>query len=571
MIYFKDIRWKNFLSTGNVWTKVKLNEHANTIIVGENGSGKSTILDALCFVLFNKPFRKISKSQMLNSINMGGLEVHVNFTIGKTDYIIKRGIKPALFEIYQDNTLLNQPGSSRDYQKQLEETIIKLNFKSFTQIVVLGASTFIPFMQLSVAHRREVIEDLLDISIFSNMGKLLKDRVADNRESIRDTDYQIDLLMNKIETQQSYIRKLKEQNDDTIATFQGLIDGAQDEINDLSQLSNTILLDIEKLSEQVQPLKGEETKRTKLDDIHKRMSTKVKNIQKKIQFFAETNNCPTCSQEIDETIKKQKIAEHEEQQKEIYDGEDKLVDEVAKLDKRIMELMEKQTELNSLQTQITENNSNIKSLNKSIKKNQDEIEKIKSTGVDSTDAIETLKTHEDDKRIYETKKEELVNEKELFGVAVNMLKDDGIKQKIIKQYVPVMNKLINKYLAALDFFVLFELDEQFNEVIRSRHRDEFSYASFSEGEKMRIDLALLFTWRAIAKLKNSINTNLLVLDEVFDASLDNNGCDEFLKLLNQLDNQTNVFVISHKGDILAEKFRNQIKFEKIKNFSRIAA
>ena len=571
MIYFKDIRWKNFLSTGNVWTKVKLNEHANTIIVGENGSGKSTILDALCFVLFNKPFRKISKSQMLNSINMGGLEVHVNFTIGKTDYIIKRGIKPALFEIYQDNTLLNQPGSSRDYQKQLEETIIKLNFKSFTQIVVLGASTFIPFMQLSVAHRREVIEDLLDISIFSNMGKLLKDRVADNRESIRDTDYQIDLLMNKIETQQSYIRKLKEQNDDTIATFQGLIDGAQDEINDLSQLSNTILLDVEKLSEQVQPLKGEETKRTKLDDIHKRMSTKVKNIQKKIQFFAETNNCPTCSQEIDETIKKQKIAEHEEQQKEIYDGEDKLVDEVAKLDKRIMELMEKQTELNSLQTQITENNSNIKSLNKSIKKNQDEIEKIKSTGVDSTDAIETLKTHEDDKRIYETKKEELVNEKELFGVAVNMLKDDGIKKKIIKQYVPVMNKLINKYLAALDFFVLFELDEQFNEVIRSRHRDEFSYASFSEGEKMRIDLALLFTWRAIAKLKNSINTNLLVLDEVFDASLDNNGCDEFLKLLNQLDNQTNVFVISHKGDILAEKFRNQIKFEKIKNFSRIAA
>jgi len=571
MIYFKDIRWKNFLSTGNVWTKVKLNEHANTIIVGENGSGKSTILDALCFVLFNKPFRKISKSQMLNSINMGGLEVHVNFTIGKTDYIIKRGIKPALFEIYQDNTLLNQPGSSRDYQKQLEETIIKLNFKSFTQIVVLGASTFIPFMQLSVAHRREVIEDLLDISIFSNMGKLLKDRVADNRESIRDTDYQIDLLMNKIETQQSYIRKLKEQNDDTIATFQGLIDGAQDEINDLSQLSNTILLDVEKLSEQVQPLKGEETKRTKLDDIHKRMSAKVKNIQKKIQFFAETNNCPTCSQEIDETIKKQKIAEHEEQQKEIYDGEDKLVDEVAKLDKRIMELMEKQTELNSLQTQITENNSNIKSLNKSIKKNQDEIEKIKSTGVDSTDAIETLKTHEDDKRIYETKKEELVNEKELFGVAVNMLKDDGIKKKIIKQYVPVMNKLINKYLAALDFFVLFELDEQFNEIIRSRHRDEFSYASFSEGEKMRIDLALLFTWRAIAKLKNSINTNLLVLDEVFDASLDNNGCDEFLKLLNQLDNQTNVFVISHKGDILAEKFRNQIKFEKIKNFSRIAA
>ena len=502
---------------------------------------------------------------------MSGLEVHINFTIGKTDYIIKRGMKPAIFEIYQDNTLLNQPGSQRDYQKQLEETILKLNYKSFTQIVVLGASTFIPFMQLSVAHRREVIEDLLDISIFSNMGKLLKDRVSENKEMIRDTDYQIDVLMNKIDTQTSYIRKIKEQNDDTIATFQGLIDGAQDEINDLSQLSNNILEDIEKLSEQVKPLKSEETKRTKLDDIHKRMASKVKNIQKKIQFFAETNNCPTCSQEINESIKKQKIAEHKEQQKEIHDGEDKLVEEVAKLDKRIMELMKKQTELNSLQTQITENNSNIKSLNKSIKKNQDEIEKIKSTGVDSTDAIETLKTFEDDKRVYKTKKEELINERELYNVASDMLKDDGIKKKIIKQYVPVMNKLINKYLAALDFFVLFELDEQFNEVIKSRHRDEFSYASFSEGEKMRIDLALLFTWRAIAKLKNSVNTNLLLLDEVFDASLDNNGCDEFLKLLNQLDNETNVFVISHKGDILAEKFKKEIRFEKIKNFSRIAA
>ena len=571
MIYFKDIRWKNFLSTGNVWTQIKLNEHSNTIIVGENGAGKSTILDAICIVLFKKPFRKISKSQMLHSINMSGLEVHINFTIGKTDYIIKRGMKPSIFEIYQDNTLLNQPGSQRDYQKQLEETILKLNYKSFTQIVVLGASTFIPFMQLSVAHRREVIEDLLDISIFSNMGKLLKDRISENKEMIRDTDYQIDVLMNKIDTQTSYIRKIKEQNDDTIATFQGLIDGAQNEINDLSQLSNNILEDIEKLSEQVKPLKSEETKRTKLDDIHKRMASKVKNIQKKIQFFAETNNCPTCSQEINESIKKQKIAEHKEQQKEIHDGEDKLVEEVAKLDKRIMELMKKQTELNSLQTQITENNSNIKSLNKSIKKNQDEIEKIKSTGVDSTDAIETLKTFEDDKRVYKTKKEELINERELYNVASDMLRDDGIKKKIIKQYVPVMNKLINKYLAALDFFVLFELDEQFNEVIKSRHRDEFSYASFSEGEKMRIDLALLFTWRAIAKLKNSVNTNLLLLDEVFDASLDNNGCDEFLKLLNQLDNETNVFVISHKGDILAEKFKKEIRFEKIKNFSRIAA
>ena len=570
MIYFENIRWKNFLSTGNQWTDIPLNVHSNTIIVGENGAGKSTILDALCFVLFNKPFRKISKSQMLNSINMGGLEVEVKFRIGKMNYTIRRGMKPNIFEIHQDSTLLNQPGSARDYQKQLEETILKLNFKSFTQIVVLGASTFIPFMQLSVSHRREVIEDLLDISIFSNMGKLLKDRVAENKESIRDSDYQIDLLKTKIDTQQSYIRKLKEQNDDTIATFQSLIDGAQDEINDLTKLSNDIVEKIEFLSEDVAPLKVNEKKKAKLVDIHNRMQRKIKNAEKRIAFFNDNAECPTCSQDISDDIRESKISETNATILEVSEGDKELTKQLTELDVKIIEMLSAQKTLVELQTEIAENNSSIKSLNKSIQKNQKEIEKIKDTGVDSAETYEKLKLYEDDKRLNEQRKEELINDRELYGVAVNMLKDDGIKKKIIKQYVPVMNKLINKYLAALDFFVLFELDEQFNEVIKSRHRDEFSYASFSEGEKMRIDLALLFTWRSIAKLKNSINTNLLVLDEVFDASLDNNGCDEFLKLLNQLDNQTNVFVISHKGDILSEKFKNQIRFEKYKNFSRVA-
>ena len=570
MIYFENIRWKNFLSTGNQWTDIPLNVHSNTIIVGENGAGKSTILDALCFVLFNKPFRKISKSQMLNSINMGGLEVEVKFRIGKMNYTIRRGMKPNIFEIHQDSTLLNQPGSARDYQKQLEETILKLNFKSFTQIVVLGASTFIPFMQLSVSHRREVIEDLLDISIFSNMGKLLKDRVAENKESIRDSDYQIDLLKTKIDTQQSYIRKLKEQNDDTIATFQSLIDGAQDEINDLTKLSNDIVEKIEFLSEDVAPLKVNEKKKSKLVDIHNRMQRKIKNAEKRIAFFNDNAECPTCSQDISDDIRESKISETNATILEVSEGDKELTKQLTELDVKIIEMLSAQKTLVELQTEIAENNSSIKSLNKSIQKNQNEIEKIKDTGVDSAETYEKLKLYEDDKRLNEQRKEELINDRELYGVAVNMLKDDGIKKKIIKQYVPVMNKLINKYLAALDFFVLFELDEQFNEVIKSRHRDEFSYASFSEGEKMRIDLALLFTWRSIAKLKNSINTNLLVLDEVFDASLDNNGCDEFLKLLNQLDNQTNVFVISHKGDILSEKFKNQIRFEKYKNFSRVA-
>ena len=570
MIYFENIRWKNFLSTGNQWTDIPLDTHSNTIIVGENGAGKSTILDALCFVLFNKPFRKISKSQMLNSINMGGLEVEVKFKIGKMNYTIRRGMKPNIFEIHQDSTLLNQPGSARDYQKQLEETILKLNFKSFTQIVVLGASTFIPFMQLSVSHRREVIEDLLDISIFSNMGKLLKDRVAENKESIRDSDYQIDLLKTKIDTQQSYIRKLKEQNDDTIATFQSLITGAEEEIKTIKKDSEDITQKLEFLHEDIAPLKVDEKKKSKLLDIHNRMLRKVKNAEKQIKFFNDNAECPTCSQDINDTIRDNRVESLSKSIEEVQAGDEQLSKQMQELDAKITSMLETQNTINSLQTKYIENNSILNSLHKTIKKNQNEIEKIKDTGVDSAETYEKLKLYEDDKRLNEQRKEELINDRELYGVAVNMLKDDGIKKKIIKQYVPVMNKLINKYLAALDFFVLFELDEQFNEVIKSRHRDEFSYASFSEGEKMRIDLALLFTWRSIAKLKNSINTNLLVLDEVFDASLDNNGCDEFLKLLNQLDNQTNVFVISHKGDILSEKFKNQIRFEKYKNFSRVA-
>ena len=570
MIYFENIRWKNFLSTGNQWTDIPLDTHSNTIIVGENGAGKSTILDALCFVLFNKPFRKISKSQMLNSINMGGLEVEVKFKIGKMNYTIRRGMKPNIFEIHQDSTLLNQPGSARDYQKQLEETILKLNFKSFTQIVVLGASTFIPFMQLSVSHRREVIEDLLDISIFSNMGKLLKDRVAENKESIRDSDYQIDLLKTKIDTQQSYIRKLKEQNDDTIATFQSLITGAEEEIKTIKKDSEDITQKLEFLHEDIAPLKVDEKKKSKLLDIHNRMLRKVKNAEKQIKFFNDNAECPTCSQDINDTIRDNRVESLSKSIEEVQAGDEQLSKQMQELDAKITSMLETQNTINSLQTKYIENNSILNSLHKTIKKNQNEIEKIKDTGVDSAETYEKLKLYEDDKRLNEQRKEELINDRELYGVAVNMLKDDGIKKKIIKQYVPVMNKLINKYLASLDFFVLFELDEQFNEVIKSRHRDEFSYASFSEGEKMRIDLALLFTWRSIAKLKNSINTNLLVLDEVFDASLDNNGCDEFLKLLNQLDNQTNVFVISHKGDILSEKFKHQIRFEKYKNFSRVA-
>ena len=402
------------------------------------------------------------------------------------------------------------------------------------------------------------------------MGKLLKDRVAENKESIRDADYQIDLLKTKIDTQQSYIRKLKEQNDDTIATFQSLIIGAEEEIKAIKKDSEDVTQKLEFLHEDISSLKVDENKKAKLVDIHNRMLRKIKNAEKQIKFFNDNAECPTCSQDINDTIRNDRIESLNKSIVEVQAGDEQLSKQMQELDTKITSMLETQNTINILQTKYIENNSILNSLYKTIQKNQQEIEKIENTGVDSVETYEKLKLYEDDKRLNENRKEELVNDRELYGVAVNMLKDDGIKKKIIKQYVPVMNKLINKYLAALDFFVLFELDEQFNEVIKSRHRDEFSYASFSEGEKMRIDLALLFTWRSIAKLKNSINTNLLILDEVFDASLDNNGCDEFLKLLNQLDNQTNVFVISHKGDILSEKFKHQIRFEKYKNFSRVA-
>ena len=571
MIYFKTIRWKNFLSTGNVHTEIQLNRSPNTIVVGENGAGKSTILDALCYVLFSKPFRRISKSQLLNTINQRDLMVEIEFSIGKQEYIIKRGMKPAKFEIYQNGNLLNQPGSVRDYQKQLEETILKLNYKSFTQIVVLGASTFVPFMQLTAANRREVIEDLLDISIFSSMGKLLKDRIAENKEDIRETEYQMQLVESKIETQKDYIRKLKEQSDDTIATFQNMIDESEKEIQSLTSNNACMITKTELLLEKVKDSDSITLKSGKVFDLINKLRSKHDKAHKRIDFFERNDECPTCSQEIEDSIKSKVIDDTNQIIEKVKDGIQELEEEYKTLQERLTEIQTTQQEVGVLQSNVSTNQSTIKSLEKSVSKNQGEIQRIQSANADDTEAKDTLETLQRENQTFSEKKEELINDRELFGVASDMLKDGGIKTKIIRQYVPIMNKLINKYLAALDFFVAFELDEEFNEIIKSRHRDEFSYASFSEGEKMRIDLALLFTWRAIAKLKNSTNTNLLILDEVFDASLDTAGCDEFLKLIHQLGGETNVFVISHKGDVLSEKFRNQIRFEKVKNFSRVAA
>jgi DNA repair exonuclease SbcCD ATPase subunit len=571
MIIFKTVRWKNFLSTGNAWTEIKLDRSPNTLIVGENGSGKSTILDALCFGLFNKAFRKINRPQLVNTINEKDLMVEVVFTIGSKEYLIRRGAKPNIFEIHINGDLQNQPGSTRDYQDLLERIILKLNFSSFTQIVILGSTSFVPFMQLTAASRREVIEDLLDIQIFSNMNLLLKDRISKNKNSIQEAEYTMNIIKEKMTIQREYIGKMKAKNDNYITQFQKDIEDFTDAISHQhkDKQAQVKLLDALKVS-----LEGESstlTKTNKVASLIEKLKTKHKKAHKRIQFYEDNDNCPTCEQIIDTEIKANKILDIQSTITETTNAVDVLSKEHIQLRESIDRYDNMNSEVTSIQKKIMSIDASIDSNQKSILKIQNNISKIlEADDDDDTEARNSLKLLRDDLAENENLLEEFTFDKELFNTAGSMLKDGGIKTKIIRQYIPVMNKLINKYLASLDFFINFELDEEFKEVIKSRYRDVFSYASFSEGEKMRIDLALLFTWRAIAKLRNSTNTNLLILDEVFDASLDTNGCDEFLKLLQQVAIDTNIFVISHKGDILYDKFHSQIRFEKTKNFSRIA-
>tara|TARA_R110000772_G_scaffold7228_9_gene24787 strand:+ start:4607 stop:6325 length:1719 start_codon:yes stop_codon:yes gene_type:complete len=571
MIKFKKLRWKNMLSTGNVFTEIQMDRSPSTIITGENGAGKSTILDALCFVLFNKPFRNINKNQLLNSINEKGLMTEIEFTIGNVEYMLRRGIKPAVFEIFKNGNLIDQPGSIRDYQTQFEDTILKLNYKSFTQIVVLGNASFTPFMQLSTKDRREVIEDLLDIQIFSHMNTLLKDRIARNKSEKQEVDYQIDLLGEKISIQKEYLEKLnadiekqkqelQQEIQEWSLQYQSAETQQQENLDAIEELSATIA-DSDKIH----------AKSAKVSELMMKLHDKITKAEKRIRFYEKNDNCPTCEQIIDAVAK----AEHLEKTRSI---ESETRNAIQQLEEEQTKLNEEFSRITHTQSKITEHQTYWRDCKSSMETYQSHMEKVKgklsslSEGLEESEDSPSAKILELETQhvSYETRKESLSKDSEVLKIATEMLKDGGIKKKIIRQYIPIINKLVNKYLASLDFFVNFELDEEFNEVIKSRYRDEFSYASFSEGEKMRIDLALLFTWRAIAKLKNSTNTNLLILDEVFDASLDTSGCDEFLKLLQEVSSDTNVFVISHKGDVLTDKFRSQIRFEKVKNFSRIA-
>ena len=567
MINFKYVRWKNFLSTGNQFTEIDLNRNETTLIIGENGAGKSTVLDALCFGLFGKPFRSISKNQLVNSINTGTSIVEVEFSIGSVQYKVIRGIKPNKFEIYQNNIMMNQEANARDYQKILEQQILKLNYGSFTQVVILGSSTFIPFMQLKARHRREVVEEILDIQIFSTMNMILKQKLKTVFDDIRDIEYKFNLETEKVSLQENLISDLKDNKDKIIKQKQSLIDSNKEEIKKRKKERTDLTALDERLLKTISDKAIAETKLSKLKEIRATLNEKHKSHSEMIDFFETNEDCPTCQQHIDEVFKKDIVVSKKSDIEELQIGMSKLRKELTRATDRTNEIKAITSDIRNNSIKLATIQQSIVELEKFNTKLQTEIEQFTQDGVGRSDItkLEELKKNVDEIGIHRTK---LRENKTYYEASRNMLMDSGIKTKIIKQYLPVMNNLINKYLTSMEFYVNFTLDENFEETIKSRHRDEFSYASFSEGEKMRIDLALLFTWRAIAKMKNSTNTNLLVLDEIFDSSLDGTGTDEFLKILGTLNNE-NVFVISHKQDALADKFRSTIRFAKENNFSHI--
>ena len=568
MINFKYVRWKNFLSTGNNFTEIQLDKQPTTLIIGENGAGKSTILDALCFGLFGKPFRNISKMQMVNSINNSSTVVEVEFKIGTVEYKILRSIKPNKFEIYQNNILINQDANARDYQKILEQQILKLNYRSFTQVVILGSSTFVPFMQLKARHRREVVEEILDIQIFSTMNFILKQRLKIILDDIRENDYQYELASEKISFQENHISDLKDNKEKIIKQKQDLIVSNQEEIAirtiDKKYLEKTNMELLIAINDKTKV----KTKSVKLKDIQSTLVEKHKTHASMINFFENNEDCPTCEQHIDELFKSDMISKKKKDADKVQTGMKELKVELEKVLSREDEIKRITNKIRENQVEIAKFESSILELEKFNSQLSTEITQFKSDGASASD-VDKLKELKEEAQVYNKEKSKLREDKLYAEAARNMLQDTGIKTKIIKQYLPIMNKLINKYLASMEFYVNFSLDENFEETIKSRYRDEFSYSSFSEGEKMRIDLALLFTWRAVAKMKNSTNTNLLILDEIFDSSLDGTGTDEFLKILHTLSGE-NVFVISHKQDVLADKFKSTIKFEKIRNFSHVA-
>ena len=571
MIIFKTIKWKNFLSTGNQFTEVNIESSDSTLIVGENGAGKSTILDALTYGLFSKPFRKINKPQLINSINRKDCLVEINFCIGSKEYSVIRGMNPGRFEIYIDNELLNQNAKAKDYQEILEKQILKLNWKSFTQIIILGSSSFRPFMQLNTAHRREVIEDLLDIQIFSIMIMLIKDKLNENRKNIGDLNSKLELISEKIKLQKRYIDEVVEINNDKIENIKNNISIHNQSVSEYENNIEECEKEIYKLEsgligfDQISKLVDSYIK------LESQISTKFKGVSKDINFFEDLENCPTCKQDI-EVSHKDHVLDGLKNKSDEYSGA------LIELESKIVENNSALQDMTLLKENIEKNVEKIKGYNFAIKGDNDyigklnkEVEYLIKVQSKSGDDQNKLVLLCEDQNELSKKLDKLKDERRYYEIALSLFKDSGIKTNIIRQYLPVMNKLINKHLGVMNCYFNFMLDENFNEEIKSRGRDKFSYDSFSEGEKMRIDLALLFTWRSIAKMKNSASTNLLILDEVFDSSLDGSGTEDFMKMLVELSKDVSVYVISHKGDILHEKFPKVVKFEKKNNFSKMLA
>lgn len=570
MILFKSVKYKNFLSTGDKFTEISLNLTKTTLVVGQNGAGKSTMLDAISFALFGRPHRNINKPQLINSINQKACVVEVEFSIGNSDFRIVRGIKPAIFEIWKNGTMINQSSHAKEYQKILEQNILKLNHKSFHQVVVLGSSSFIPFMQLSAGHRREVIEDLLDINVFSRMNQLLRDKQSVLKDQLKDLSYQIDIAKNKIDTQKKYISDIQKLTQENKKEYESRVYESQNSIDELQAENSKLSLGLdESIREAEERLAALHDKRQALMLGGQDRQTNLANVRKRIKFFEENETCSVCDQTITDSHKHDILKSAKEESNQIQSECRKIGSEGTEVEKEISETGSILRTLRSKVSQLSENNVQITGLQKQIKEYQLYIDKGVSADLDA--AQKDLSELNSSKNNLLENKFELSENISYNTVMAEMLKDTGIKTKIIKQYLPVINKLVNQYLQVLDFFVHFNLDEAFNETIRSRHRDTFVYDSFSEGEKQRIDLALLFTWRQIAKMKNSVATNLLILDETFDSSLDHEGVDNLLKILYTLSDDTNIFVISHKGEILDGKFAAKIEFKKEKNFSKMVA
>ena len=568
MIRFKKIKWKNFLSTGNQWTEIDFEKSSTTLIIGSNGAGKSTVLDALTFVLFNKPFRKITKSQLVNTVNEKDCNVEIDFTVGTRDYRVVRGIKPSIFEIWVGDNMLNQTAAANDQQKYLETNILKLNYKSFTQIVVLGSSSFIPFMQLSAPNRREVIEDLLDIRIFSAMNGVVKDKLRHLRDNIKILELRKESLTDKVSMQKKFIEEIESRGKQDIKEKREKKDGFANEILNFITHNEELETEVTGLIEDQEKVTGASKTLLKLNNLKGKMSNKVSTLTKEHKFFTDNVTCPTCTQNIEESFRLNRIAEVETKAKELQDG-------YKELQFKIKSEQERELQFNTLSKEITKLNNDISQNNTKISGFQQQITDLESEIQTLTDQLANRNTeHEKLTELREnlnTTFDELVEKKEELSYkdyVYNLLKDGGVKTKIIKKYLPLINKQVNRYLQMMDFYINFKLNEEFSETIESPIHEDFCYASFSEGEKMRIDLALLFTWREVAAYKNSTNTNLLIMDEVFDSSLDGTGTDEFLKIIRFVIKDANIFVISHKESLL-EKFESVIQFEKLKGFSKM--